>query len=123
MAGKEKSVTGRAFIPSFDYGNIHLINGGWPIPDFRIPIKVLDEILKDCPRIAIEGAGAVAKKSAETAIYLRKIIAGGIRMPHLHLKDEIILMDKPALQKYLQAAAEEVENIADITDIGDFIRR
>lgn len=121
MDEHEKSLTSATLVSSLSSARIDLINGGWPVPDFRIPFGKLQSILNECPRIAIEGVAG--KKAAAPAIFLRKIIAGGIRMPHLHFNDEIYLLEKLAFKQYLQAAADEVENIADITDIGDFIRR
>jgi len=106
-------------VASSIYDRIHVkpSSGGWPIPQFRIPIERLREITNECDRIAL-----ISKRKSAVAIPLNRIIAGGMKVPHLHLGDEIILFDKPALQKYLQVAAEEVAKIDDITDIGEFIR-
>jgi len=108
----------RAWSPN-SIDRLHLINGGWPIPNFRIPMDKLIAITKGSPRIAMSGV----PKGISTNIYLKKILAGGIRMPHLHMQDEIVLFDKSVLQEYLHAAAEEVKNIEDITEIRDFIRQ
>lgn len=88
--------------------------GGWPIPLFRIPTRILKEIIERCDRITI----ANRKKP----LFALERIDGGMRIPHLHFKNEIILLDKIALQKYLQVAAEEVAKLDDIADIGEFIR-
>ncbi len=43
-------------------------------------------------------------------------------VPHLHVGNEIILLDKPTLKKYFQVVAEAVDKIKDIKDVGAYIR-
>jgi len=117
MRMHEKKVEGISWNQSIA-DRVHLINGGWPIPYFRIPMNKLLEITKDCKRISITGMDG----SGTSGVFLKKILPGGIRMPHLHLKDEVVLFDKHALQQYFHLAADEVSNIEDITEIRDFIK-
>ncbi|KIM03699.1 MAG: hypothetical protein KU29_11290 [Sulfurovum sp. FS06-10] len=94
-------------------------DGGWPVPFFQIiPLNRLLEITKESPRISI----VQNQKSASSQIFLKKILPGGIRMPHLHVKGEIILLDTVVLQNYFHAVAEEVANIEDITEFHNFVR-
>ncbi len=94
--------------------------GGWPVPFFKIPMERLKEIIKEAPRLKI--MEYKENKAINREKLLSKILAGGIRMPHLHLEDEIVLLDKKTFQNYLKAAAEEVSKIKDITEIEEYIK-
>ncbi len=90
--------------------------GGWPLPHFRIPLEELKAILADSDRIVL------MSKNKEAKIDLNRLIAGGIRVPHLHVGDEIVILNKQALKDYLEAAAKEVEKIDNILDIDELIK-
>ena len=109
----------KRLVASSIYDRIHVIPspGGWPIPQFRIPTRMLRKITAECERITFK-----SKRKAAIGFHPLLGINGGMKIPHLHFKNEIILLDKPALQKYLQVAAKEVAKIDDITDIGEFVR-
>jgi hypothetical protein len=101
-----------------DFKRVDPSPGGWPIAQFKfIADERIKEIVAHCPRIAMTGGA-----KSEIRISLKYHINGGIRQPHLHLGDEIVLLDKAALQKYLQIASEEVANIKDIADVESYIR-
>lgn len=93
--------------------------GGWPIADFSriIPTDKFKEILAKSDRIRVE---SVTRKASMFS--LKDNIRGGMMVPHLHVGDEIILLDKPTLKKYFQAVAEAVDKIEDINDVGAYIR-
>jgi len=94
------------------------IDGGWPVPFFRLSPEALKAVIAEAPRITISSP-AVGERSLalQNEVLLKKLIAGGIRMPHLHIDNEIVLLDKPAFQNYLKSVAKEVANIKDITDM------
>lgn len=90
--------------------------GIWPTPQYKIPLKLLREITVKNERI-------VLKSSLKTSAYrLKDMINGGIPVPHLHLGNEIVLLDKKSYAKYLQLAAKEIENVKDIKDVGKYIQ-
>ena len=95
---------------------LELVNGGRPIPEFIINPEKLKKITANCTKIAITG------KIDKTKVLLKDILPGGIPLAHLHLENEIVLLDKAALQSYLNAAAEEVANIEDVTNVKSYIR-
>lgn len=94
-------------------------NGGWPIADFSriIPADMFKNIFAKSDRIRVE---SVARKASMFS--LKDNIRGGMMVPHLHVGNEIILLDKPTLKKYFQAVAEAVDKIEDINDVGAYIR-
>ena len=74
--------------------------GCWPIPIGEIlSDRILENIIEDMPRInakIIQG------------------IPGGIRDPHLHLRDEVVLLDKNKFKELAgQVAQELTERLAD----------
>jgi hypothetical protein len=90
--------------------------GIWPTPQYKIPLKLLKEITANNERI-------VLKSSFKNSAYrLKDMINGGIPVPHLHLGNEIVLLDKKSYAKYLQLAAKEIEGIKDIADVGKYIQ-
>lgn len=68
--------------------------GGWPFPIFRaISTDMINKYTKDRP------------------VILEKIldgINGGIRDPHLHLKDHVALLDRVAFAKVVGNVAEHI---------------
>ena len=94
-------------------------SGGWPIADFRpiISKDIFEKITAKCDRLRVEG---VARKAA--VFSLRNSIRGGMVIPHIHVGDEIILLDKMAMKNYFQAVAEAVDKIEDISDVKAYLR-
>lgn len=94
-------------------------NGGWPIADFSriIPGDIFKDMLAKSDRIRVE---SIARKASMFS--LKDNIRGGMMVPHLHVGNEIVLLDKPTLKKYFQAVAEAVDKIEDINDVGAYIR-
>ena len=92
--------------------------GMWPIPVFtHIPKEKLLKIVEGQKRLIVKGS--------KTKIARKKIIEGiqgGIRRAHLHIDDEIVFLDKKALQSYLKVAAQELDKIKDINQIEKFIQ-
>lgn len=99
-----------------NYMRLERPDGGWPVPYFRLPFEVMKGVIEGCDRIVIES------RQRSSVVSLRKIISGGMRMPHLHVGEEIVLLNQSALQKYLHAAADEVAKIDDIMDIDEYIK-
>ncbi len=91
--------------------DLKLVNGGWPIPIFKIPN--LEEILKDSVRIQAVKHGKVENVSK----YINLMLNGGLKVPHIHHKDEIVLMDRKVLKEYLHAIADNIENIKSFEDM------
>ncbi|WP_428739319.1 hypothetical protein [Sulfurimonas sp.] len=94
-----------------------IIRGVFPIPQFILPIERLREIAKGQVRYVLKSAPVKASKGK-----IIEGIEGGIRRAHLHLDDEIVLLDKKALQSYLKLAAKELDKIKDINQIETFIQ-
>ncbi len=115
MSAKKEKKSGLVWNPSLEFNHVKPSPGGWPIPQFRIPTRKLKEIIEGCDRITL-----VNKR--RRPVFALDGIDGGMRIPHLHFKNEIILLDKIALQKYLQVAAKEVAKLDDKVNIGEFIR-
>jgi len=72
--------------------------GGWPVPlDQLLSKKVLDGLVEDRQKIKIiEG------------------IRGGIRDPHLHVKNQVVLLDRPAFKQMVGLVAQKLaEQIAE----------
>ncbi len=70
-------------------------NGGWPVPVERL-IKI-EKYLQEQPRIR-----------------LIKDLAGGIRISHIHLKDEIVMVDRKIFRDIMGDVARELaESLAD----------
>ncbi len=65
--------------------------GIWPLPLKGLSSKLEEKLIKDRPRFKID-----------------MDIAGGIRHAHLHLNDEIILLDKDVLSKHAEGIAREL---------------
>jgi len=89
------------------------INGGWPIPYLRI--KNIKNLLKNAPRLVIQGK--FKDKSS-----INDMLNGGLKVPHLHLGKEIVLLDTPILKNYLHAVADEIENIKDFSELTNHVR-
>ncbi len=87
--------------------------GGWPIPYLKI--KNLKEILKDAPRLVLQG-------NFKEKIRINDMLNGGLKIPHLHINKEIVLLDKPLLKDYLHAVADEIDNIKDFSELQNHIR-
>lgn len=65
--------------------------GCWPIPPLKaIGAERIEEIIEGQPRFIIKG------------------IDGGIRDPHFHEKDEIILLDRKRFQQLVKGVAGEL---------------
>ncbi len=75
--------------------------GCWPIgPEELLPRKILDKIIEDMPRIKIIRG-----------------IRGGIRDPHLHIGDEIVLIDRKRFKEVVgQVAMELAGRLAERAD-------
>ncbi len=93
--------------------------GGWPIPDFSriIPADKFRDILAKSDRIRIK---SFTRKAS--VFSLKDGLRGGMVIPHLHVGNEIVLLDRSTLKKYFQAVAEAVDKIEDINDVGAYIR-
>lgn len=65
--------------------------GIWPLPLKGLSRKLEEKLIKDRPRFKIDPD-----------------IFGGIRHAHLHLKDEIILLDKDVLSEHAELIAKEI---------------
>jgi hypothetical protein len=68
--------------------------GGWPIPLFRVlPKDLVNKLAKDrvsFPSIILNG------------------INGGIRDPHLHIKDQVTMLDREEFGQVVGMAAESI---------------
>ncbi len=70
-------------------------NGGWPVPVERL-VRI-EKYLQE-----------------ERRIKLIRDLAGGIRISHIHLKDEIVLVDKKIFRDIMGDVARELaENLVD----------
>ncbi len=99
-------------VKPYDYKHdLKLVNGGWPIPIVKIPN--LEEILKDSVRIQAVRHGKVENVSK----YINGMLNGGLKVPHIHYKDEIVLMDRKVLKEYLHTIADNIENIKSFDDM------
>ena len=65
--------------------------GIWPLPLKGISRELEETLIKDMPRFQIDPD-----------------ICRGIRHAHLHLKDEVILLDKGVLSKHAELIAKEL---------------
>ena len=78
-------------------------NGGWPVPVERL-IKV-EKYLQEQPRIK-----------------LIRDLAGGIRVSHIHLKDEILFVDRNIFKDIMGDVARELaEDLAEEVEYVDAI--
>jgi len=102
--------------PVFDIHKLKLVNGGWPIPIVKIP--GIDKILKDSIRIQAVRHGKVESVSK----YMNIMLNGGLKVPHIHHKDEIVLLDKKVLKEYFHAIADNIENIKSFEDINVHVK-
>jgi hypothetical protein len=91
--------------------------GGWPVPYFDfINIKNIEKILEKAPRLVIEG------DFKEKIVNINEMINGGIKIPHLHMKEDIVFLEKPMLKKYLYHVADELDNIKDFGEFHNYIK-
>jgi hypothetical protein len=80
-------ITGRVaeWLPGHDEA------GCWPLHVGKIlPIKELEEVLAGKPRVRI------------------RPFPGGLRVPHFHIKDEVVLVERKEFKKILGEAAREL---------------
>jgi len=80
--------------------------GCWPFPpDGILSKRVLDRVIADMPRVK-----------------LVKDIYGGIRNPHLHIADDLVLLDRERFKSFVgQLAMEVAGNIAEKADYTDAV--
>ncbi len=91
--------------------------GGWPVPYFDfINIKNIEKILEKAPRLVVQG------DFKEKVININEMINGGIKIPHLHIKEDIVFLEKPMLKKYLYHVADEIDNIKDFGEFHNYIK-
>lgn len=103
----EKSVSFES-IPAFL--KLEPINGGRPIAQLKfLRPEVMEKEFADSPMIQI-----IQGQRGTSLIKLPKLIAGGLRMPHLHLEDKIILLNKEGFKKYLSFMMQEVDKLDDM---------
>ena len=87
--------------------------GGWPMPYLKL--KNYKELFRDAPRIVIN-------TNIKSKININNMLNGGLKIPHLHMEQEIVLLDKPLLKEYFSAVANEIDNIKEFNDIKDFVK-
>jgi hypothetical protein len=76
--------------------------GGVAVGGMRVPVKKL---------ISEERLNALTKDMPVIDIRFIRDIRGGIRTPHLHLDDKVVLLDK---ERFIEFAGEVAQHLAEI---------
>lgn len=68
----------------------HTIAGCWPIPIDHLRLPIFEKIVKNKPKIVI------------------RPLPGGIRIPHLHVMDKVVLVDRKEFKQVIGEVAKEL---------------